>query len=228
MRRAVLGFAIALAAGLVALGAVGVSRGSSLVYSDGVNPAIAVAVLDRGDRVCQAPLRPPRGSTFDRVGFLVASSGKPGPAMRVEVYRADTRRHLGTGRLEGGYPDLALEKEHLVPVGRIHTDAPLRVCVISEGPRRTAIVGQAGIASPSTSGTLNGTKMETDVTINLHRDESSLLALLPDMAERAARFRAGWVTPVVYLLLAFAIVVAAPLLLARGIGRAAAADGARD
>jgi hypothetical protein len=224
MRRAVLGFAIALAAGFVALVAVGLAQGSSLVYSDGVNPALPAAELRRGDRACQTPLRTPRDIAFDRVGFLVDSHGKPGPAMRVEVYAADTRRHLGTGRLQGGYPDLALDKEHIVPVGRIHTDSPLRVCVINEGPRRTAIVGQAGIASPPTSGVLNGTRMETDVTINLHRDESSLLALLPDMAERAARFRAGWVTPVVYLLLALAIVVGAPLLLARGIARAAAAD----
>ena len=57
-------------------------------------------------------------------------------------------------------------------------------------------------------------------------EERSLLALLPDMAERAALFRAGWISPAVYLVLGLLILVGAPLLLARGLARAAAEDGA--
>jgi len=224
MRRAVLGFAGALAVGLAALVAVGLAQGSSLVYSDGVSPTIVAAELKHGDRACQAPLQPPEGATFDRVGFFVATYGRPGPAIAVHVADADTGRRLGEGRLAGGYPDLLTDKEHVVPVGRIETDAPLRVCFANEGPRRVAIIGQPGVASPSTSATIDGQAAETDLTVNLRTEDRSLIALLPDIAERASLFRAGWVTPVAYLLLAIAILIGAPLLLARGIGRAAAAD----
>ena len=87
-----------------------------------------------------------------------------------------------------------------------------------------AIVGSIGIASPPTSGTLNGKPIDKDLTVDLRTEERPLLAWLPDMAERASVFRAGWVSPVVYLLLGLGIVVVAPVLLARGIARAAAAD----
>jgi hypothetical protein len=64
------------------------------------------------------------------------------------------------------------------------------------------------------------------MTFNLRSGDSSLAALLPQIAERAARFRAGWVGPVLYLLLALAILVGAPLALARGLARADAVDRA--
>jgi hypothetical protein len=81
-----------------------------------------------------------------------------------------------------------------------------------------------GIASPPTSGTLNGTAIPNDLTFNLRGEDRSVLALLPDVAERASRFRAAWVTPGVYLLLAIALVIGGPLLLTRAIGRVAS-DG---
>jgi hypothetical protein len=227
MRRAALGFGITFAVGLVALAAVGLAQGSSLVHSVGVNPAIVAAELRNRDRACQAPIRAPRGAGFDRVGFMVATYSKPGPQMRVTVIDDDTERELGAGTLPGGYPDLGVEKEHVVPVGRIATDAPLRVCLANEGSSRVAVIGQDQVASPPTAATLNGEPIATDLTVNLRSGERSLIALLPDMLERASRFRAGWIAPPVYFALGVLILVGAPLLLARGVARAAAADGGR-
>ena len=161
MRSAVAGFAVVLAVGLAAVLALALTQRSSLVYSLGVNPALSAATLTPGARACQAPVRPPTGVAFDRVGILLGTSGEPGPPVRVEVRDAAAGRRLASGRLEPGYPDF----------------------------------------DPARSG------------------ERSLAALLPDIAERAARFRAGWVTPTVYLVLAVAIVAGAPLLLARGFAR---------
>jgi len=219
-------FAAVLAVGLAALVAVGLTERSSLVYSLGVKPALVATTLSSGDRVCQGPVRAPSGADFDRVGFLLTTSGRPGPAVRVEVLESATSRRLGSGHLEAGYADHnpARPREHVVPVGRVQSDEPLDLCLIDEGPGPVGVVGQAGVASPHTSATVDGEALPTDLTLNLRAGERPVLALLPDIADRAARFRAGWVTPLAYLVLAAAILVGAPLLLARGIARLPAGE----
>jgi hypothetical protein len=226
MRSAAVGFAVVFLVGLAAVAAVALGRQTSLVYTLGVNPVLAAVELPPHGRVCQAPVRPPRGVDFDRVGFRLDTKGKPGPALGVEVRDAGTQRRLGAGQLAAGYTDILSlhQAEHLVGVGSMHTDAPLSLCLVNQGKRPVSVIGQAGVASPVTSAALNGHPLETDIAFNLHDDGTSFAARLPAIAERAATFRAGWVTPVVYLVLALAIVVLAPLLLARGLARADAAD----
>jgi hypothetical protein len=217
-------FVVVLLAGLAAVAALGLIKQSSLVYTDGVNPAIVAAELGTGDRACQAPIRVPSGESFDHVGFWAGTYGQPGPPMRVEVLDDASGERLAAGRLGAGYRDLATPS---VDVGRLQTEDPLRVCFVNGGPGKLAIIGQVGFASPPTSGTRNGEAIPNDLTVSLRSDERSLLAWLPDMAERASVFRAGWVTPGLYLVLGLGIVVLAPLLLARGIARAAADDSGR-
>jgi hypothetical protein len=227
MRRTMIGFAVPLALGLVALLAVGLAQGSTLVYSLGVNPAIVAAEVKRGERACQAPILVPRGTEFDSVGFVLASSGRPGSKLHVEVLNDSTGRRIASGTLPAGYRDPPGVTEHVVQVGDVRTDDPLWVCVTNAGPRRVSMVGQDGVASTPTSATLERKGLPTDLTINLRAEEQSLIALLPDMADRASRFRAGWIVPPVYFVLGVLILVGAPVLLARGLGRAAAADAGR-
>ena len=70
-------FLVVFAIGLAALAVVGLTQRSSVQYTLGVNPALAAATLAPGDQACQAPIRPPSGTTFDAVGFRVSSFGKP-------------------------------------------------------------------------------------------------------------------------------------------------------
>jgi len=226
MRSAAIAFAVVFVAGLVAVVAVALGRQTSVVYSLGVNPALAAVRLPPDGRACQQPVRPPRGVAFDRVGFLLDTAGRPGPGLGVEVRDAATNRRLGAGRLSPGYVDTLSPRQaqHVVPVGRVDTDAPLALCLVNNGNRAVTVVGQSGVASPVTVATLNGKPLDNDITFDLHDGGKSLLARLPDIAERASRFRAGWVTPGVYLALALAILIGAPLLLARGLARAAAED----
>ena len=211
-------FAVVFAVAVVAIAALGLAWGSSLAYSIGVRPAIIAATLKPGDRACQAPIRTPNDTTFDRVGIVLVTFKQPGPELAVDVLDDATGRRLGSGRLPAGYPDLDADvREQVAAVGRIDSQAPLRVCVANRGARRVAVVGQAAIASPITEARLNGRVIDTDLTVNLRRERRSFLALLPEIAERAARFRAGWVTPPVYLGLAVLLVVGAPLALARGL-----------
>jgi hypothetical protein len=223
MRRAAAGFAAVFLVGLVALLVVGATRGSALVYSPGVS-AVNPIELPAGKRACQAPLTPPDGAAFDRVAFAVGTHRRPGEPIRVDVRDDRDGSMLASGRLPGGYGDLDVVPEHVVEVGRVETEAPLRICLVNQGRRKVAILGQAGAASSRTAATVAGEPSPYDLAVRLRRQERSLLALLPTMAERASLFRAGWISPAVYAVLALLIVVAAPLLLARGIARAARAD----
>ena len=225
MRRAAAGFAVVFALGVIALVVTGIARGSSLVYSPGVVASVPIDV-PAGQRACQAPIRLPEGASFDRIAFSVGTYGRPGPPIRVEVRDDRGGSRLATGQLEGGYGDLDAVPEHVVPVGRVDSDAPLRICLVNQGSRKLAILGQPGVASPRTAATVGGTAIDSDLAVTLRTGERSLLSLLPEMAERAALFRAGWVTPAVYAVLGLLILVGAPLLLARGIARAARDDSA--
>jgi hypothetical protein len=224
MRSAAIAFAVTLLLGLGAVAAVGATQGSGLVYSPGVNPVTPMVDLQPGQRACQGPLQPPDGASFDRVAVTLGTFGRPGPPVRVEVMEGTDRR-IADGRLAGGYPDVDRAPEQVIEVGQVQTQAPLFVCFVNEGTRPVALFGQIGVASPATSGTVDGAPVDADFALELRSEERSLLALLPDMAERASRFRAGWVSAGLLLALWLAVLIAAPLLLARGLGRAAEADG---
>jgi hypothetical protein len=216
MRKA---FAVVFLAGLAALAVFGFMRGSDLVYSPGASAQLAVTELPRGARGCQGPMRSPDGAAFDRVALTVGTAGAPGPPLRVEVVDAESERVLGAGSLARGYPGAT---EQVVPVGEVRTKDALLVCLIPAA--NVAVLGQAGGASPHTTATVDGADSGVDFAVTLRSAERSLIASAPEMAERASLFRPGWVSPVVYLLLALGVIVAAPLLLARGFGRAAADD----
>ena len=226
MRRGMLAFAAVFAAGLVLLIVLGVTRKSDLVYSTGAQVSTPVAILQDGDRACQEPYLLPSGSSFDRVAFSTTTYGRRGAPLRVEVIDVDSRRRLASGTLDAGYPDYAQAPQHIVRVGRVATSRPLRVCFVSTGGPRVGLLGQPGFVSPHTHVTFNGRPSAVALAVTLRTEPRSLLALIPDMFERAARFRAGWVTPAAYWVLGVLLLVAAPVLLARGIARAAAEDRA--
>ncbi len=219
-------FLVVLAVGLAGLVALALTQKSDLVYSLGVNPSLRAAQLFDGSRACQGPVRPPRGEAFDRVSFVVTPVEDSKQPLRVEVRDAGSHRVLASGRLAGGYPAFTNGKprEQVVDVGRVQTDAPLELCLVGDGDGSTLVIGQGGVASPTSTATLNGKPLTSDLTFNLRTGDRSLLAWLPAIAQRASKFRAGWVTPGVYWALALAILIGAPLLLARGIARAAADD----
>ena len=217
MRSPRVAFAAVFALGLIALVVAGLTRESDLVYSPGVNPFAPILEVPAAQRACQGPLRSPNGDEFDRIGFSVASLDSP---VRAEVVDADSNRTLATGRLAAGPGGPA----HIIEVGKVETRAPLQVCLVNEGTKGLSVYGQVGAASANSIGTLNGSDADVDFAYTLRREPQSVLSILPTIADRAALFRAAWVTPAVYLVLALLIIVLAPLLLVRGLARAAACD----
>ena len=218
------GFLAVLAVGLIAVAAVGLTRGSTLVYALGAAPAGTYVTVSPGSVACQGPIAVPDGAEFDRVTFSPSTFGKPGPEVRVEVREVAGGRRLAAGTLAAGYPDISVAPRQVVEVGRVATRAPLEICLENSGTQPVGIHGQPGIASPRTEATLDGTKLRVDMAITLDRQQRSFLALAPTIAERASQFRAGWVGPFTYLVLALLVVVGVPLVLVRALGAAAQAD----
>lgn len=220
-RRAVTGFLAVLAAGLIAVVAVAVTSSSGLVYALGATAAGPAAPIEPGGVACQGPIAVPDGAEFDRVGFKLGTYGEPGPEIAVEVREAGGGRRLASGTLAAGYADGTAQ---LVEVGRVATRAPLEVCIRNTSSLPIVVYGQPTIASPRTNATADGKRLAVDMAITLDREPRSFLALLPTMADRASLFRAGWVGPFTYLILALLVVIGVPLLLVRGIAAATRAD----
>jgi hypothetical protein len=224
MRSALLAFGVTLAIGVAGLLALGLGRGSDLVYSIGAVPASPIGPIQPGQSACQGPVQLPEGASFDRVAMVLGTYFRPGPEVRVEILDARTRRRVATGELPGGYPDIAQAPEHIVRVGRVRTERPLDICAVNAGTRRLAVYGQPTIASPTSNGSIAGRQVPYDFGFELRAKKRSLIALAPTIAERASLFRAGWVTSLTYLVLGLLLLIGAPAALALAVRRAAAGD----
>lgn len=220
MRNGRLAFLITFAVCLAGVLVLGLTRTSDLVYSPGVVAGGPVAGVAGGQRACQAPIQLPDDTSFDRVAVTAGSAARPAPRLAVEVVDAASSARLASGSAEVGAP-----AERVVRTGRVETADPLRICFANRDAGTITLYGQPGIASPRSSATVGGKPIDFDIAVELRTEPRSLVALLPTMAERASLFRAGWVTPVTYLVLGLLLLVGAPLALMRGIARAEREDG---
>jgi len=213
MRSALIAFVAVLVAGLAVLAALALTHGSALVYTVGVQPQQAVAALNPEDVACQAPLVLPRDAAFERVAVYAVGSDR----IEVEVYEEGKRSPVRRGFATPGPPPAAGTVPALVraDMPSLRPMAPLTVCVTNRGREQTALWGTVDAASGDTSATLNAQPLGLDVAIDFeHAEETSLLALAPEMAERASLFRARWLSPTAYAVIALLVLAAVPALLA--------------
>jgi hypothetical protein len=96
----------------------------------------------------------------------------------------------------------------------------LELCIRNKGEEPVFIYGTENVTS---SGTVtDGKPSGTDLDLRFARAEPRTFAeSLPDAFERAALFRPGWVGAWAFWVLLGLLVIAAPLLLAAGLARAA-------
>jgi hypothetical protein len=199
-------------AGLVLLGVLAGTHGSALVYTLGVQPQAVATTLKAGDLACQAPLVLPDEGRFERIG--VHATG--GERIAVSVYEKGARRPVRVGFATPAPPADAATPPPVVLAGVRAYDPgdSITVCIGNRGRRPVDVWGTIDGASGDTSASLNGKAIGMDMSIDFERDhERSLLALAPQMAERASLFRAGWLSPAAYAVLAALVLVAVPALL---------------
>jgi hypothetical protein len=211
-------FLIVFAAGLAVLAVLAATNGSALVYTLGVQPQQPVATLNRGDVACQAPLVLPRDASFERVAVRAVG----GERVEVEVF--EDNRSVRRGAATPAAPPAAGMPPNPVraDMPELRPQGPLTVCVTSRGSEPTALWGTVDAASGDTVATLNDQPLGLDLSVDFeHAEEQSLLALAPEMAERASLFRARWLSPAAYAVLALLVLVAVPILLAGALRSAA-------
>jgi hypothetical protein len=221
---ALIGLGATFAAGLVLLAVLAATRQSPLVYSIGSGPGAAVAPLKPGDEACQGPLSPP-ADAFDRVVISLGTYFRPGEPVEVIVRDAQSRRVLSSGRLAGGYPDIAQAPEHAVPISSTTLRAPAEVCVRNTGRRRVAVYGSTGLAHRTSTAIIDGKPVSgSDLAVRLERAAPrSLLNRLPQAFDHAALFKPGFVGPWTFWVLAAIVLLVVPALLGRAL-----ADALRD
>jgi hypothetical protein len=220
MRRSGLVATVLIGAAVLALAATAALRDNRLAFTLGVTSAGPVAELPEGQRACQRGVAVPPDGGFDRVRLALGTYSRPGPPVSVTVEDAVTGARVAGGRLEGGYPDIGQRDSHVVPVGEVAEGRRVSVCVANEGPGRVAVYGNAGIASRTTSLEVEGKPVDLDMNLVFETDERATASLLPAMAERASLFRAAWVGPWTYAVLAALVLGAVPALLVRALAAA--------
>jgi hypothetical protein len=221
MRSARVVVVVAMLAGVVGVAAIALTHKTSLGFALGVIRAAPAVTLENGERACQRPIDVPAGGDFDRVGMSVGTYQRAGSPLAVTV-QDERGRVVGRGRLPGGYPDIASVPVHHLPLDRTVGEGRIAVCVTNQGARRVALYGNADAAARSSTAFKDGRPIHVDLSLDFERSSRSLASELPRMLDRAALFRAPWLGPWAYWILAVALVVVAPWLLLRAVRSAAA------
>jgi hypothetical protein len=225
MRSAVAAFAVVFVLGLAGLLLVGSLNQRSLAFTLGVAPTTAAAELTPGHSVCQRPIDVT--ADFDEIRMRTAGPVAAAPAIDVEVLDARTGRRLANGRTDtgGGLLDGVIQtKEVVAQVRTVHQGQRVAVCLSTDGPRPALLYGNAALAARGTSAFLDGRRLNSDVALVFNRTEPrSLLALAPEVVDRAALFHGSLSAPWVLWVLAALLVLALPALLALAL-RAALDD----
>jgi hypothetical protein len=211
--------AIALA-GLIALVLAAVVNQRDLAFSPGVPITRVAAALDRGETACQRAVRVVE--PFTAVELVPRWLGSRGPPLTVEVTEYRSRRRVARVAVTAGYPD---NRPLRVATGAVDLDRRVDVCITNRGPERVGIEGgEAESAAPSAL-FVDGRENDASALALrfLHRPRS-VASQLPVAFERAALFRPGWVGPWTFWLLALAVGLGVPALLARALATAVRED----
>jgi hypothetical protein len=164
------------------------------------------AELAPGAAACRGDIDVP--ASFAGIRVVAGTFGRPGPPLELRVL-GPGGRPLAAGRVAAGYPDNAAAggRVDVVPAG-----GRVRVCVRNAGAHRVVLYGSPPDTRPDLLA--DPARPARPALVFLRDRPRSLLALLPDAIERAARFKAGWVHPWLLWALLVAVSAGVPALLA--------------
>ena len=225
MRRAVVTFGVLATLAVVSILLVGAGRKTDLAFTLGVFPGGPVTTLAPGQTACQRPIDVPRGGGFDALTVPLGTFRRPGSPVEATVRDTQTGALLARGALPGGYPDIgtrSLERIALSPA--VPEDTRIAVCLRNTGTSRVAIYGNADVATSASTLYKDGRPAGADAALSFSRESRSVLSLFGLSADRAALFKAGWVGPWTFWLLAALVALGVPALLAFALARAGRED----
>jgi hypothetical protein len=203
-----------------ALAAVAASDERELAYGRGVPAIDPVLDIPPALEACQGPVAAPE--PFDALEVFVDPRGFPLVALDTSIRDAETRQLLSHGVL---FPDRlapSLQRIDLeVPVEGGHR---LDICFINQEEQPALLRGQEQDPDPVGTLRLADQPIPADLYLAYLEDDRSALDRLPQMFERAALWRPGWVGAWTYWLLLAGVALVVPALLAWTLWRAARDD----
>ena len=210
MRSGVAALLAACAVGALAVALVGATDDRELAFTTNVRVVETVILAAPGTEACQTGLE--AAAEFDSLEFTLGAGHLPGPPLRVTVREFRTARELATGRLPAGARDntpVVVRLDRPVAEG-----SAIDVCARNDGDRDVSFYGGPTAESPGQSN-VDGHPGRGDMRIVFLRSEPrSALAQLPDMFDRATRFRPDVVGEWTFWLLLVAVAAGIPALLA--------------
>jgi hypothetical protein len=169
-------------------------------FAVGSPPAAQVAVLDRGQKACEGPIR---------LRSAVGGARFWGGGVSGNSWLKASVRDATTGRVMASGWTLATPviRDYDVTLdGPIPAGSMVRVCVTGEGPARLWLAGSAPI-DPQIVMSLDGKPSTSEFSLVLFQHaRQSLLAGLPTAFSRAALFRFSWTGAWTFWVLTLALV----------------------
>lgn len=212
---------------LVLLVAVGVIGLVILAAADGrgfrlsLNTDSVVAV-GPGQEACRTLIRPPQAGT-NQVTFWARGATADGsaPPITVRVRKGRYSQLLAIARLPSG----PAGPRHAALRGSVAGARKVAACFANTGAVSLLLTPRPGTPTRVVPAHLTERSDNVDVALELVRaPQRSLLSELPDVFERAARFRPGWVGAWTFWLLLAALVLGVPALVGRALRSALEED----
>jgi hypothetical protein len=203
-------------AGAAAVAIVGAGDERTLAFTQDIRAGGPVAVVAPGRAACQWGID--SEARFEVVQLLLGTYGRLGPRLTVTVRDNATGRAMAQGRLGPGAAD---NKPASVRLRPSVPDGPrVGVCVANEGPGRVALYGGPPDDAPTSQAFVGNRPADGDIRLIFYRAEPrSALALVPEIAERAALFRPAPLGAWTFWILLAAMAIGVPLLLGAALRR---------
>lgn len=212
---------LVLVVGLGLIGLVILAAADRRGFRLGLNTE-SVVMVKPGEEACRTLIRPPQAGA-NQVTFWArgASADGSAPPITVRVRKGRQSQLLAIARL----PAARAGPRHAALRGSVAGARKVAACFTNAGAVSLALTPRPGTPTRVVPARLGERTDNVDVALELVRaPERSLLSEVPDIFERAALFRPGWVGAWTFWLLLAALAIGVPTLLARALRGALAEE----
>lgn len=207
---------VCCAAGIALLAAVAATDERSLAFTINTRVVEHVAVAAPGREACQRGIE--AAEEFDVVQLRLGTGASPGPPLAVTVRDAGSGRVLARGAVPPGARDNVNAAARVEPA--VRQGELFDVCFRNDGKTQVGFYGGPTNESPGQA-FVGARPADGDIRVVFLRSEPrSALSLVPDMFERATRFRPDPVGAWTFWALLAAVAAGIPALLTLALRRA--------